>query len=99
MKTPMIKIGGKNIPAMPPKTGMWRRFIAMKSSDIDFESEEALDMMIEFIVAAFRNPAVTAEAVEAELDLEEFFPLFGQIGEWMRHRMEEKMKADPDGGK
>ena len=96
MKAPTIEVDGKKISALAPRMTAWRKLIKIRSADVDFESEEALDLMLDFIADVFNNPKVTPSALEQNVAIEDFFAMFQEAGKWIEHRMNEKMnKIDP----
>lgn len=96
MKAPTIEIEGKKIPAMAPRMTAWRKLLKIRAAEIDFESEEALDLMLGFVAEVFNDKRVTPETLEKNVAIEDFFSLFQEAGRWIEHRMNEKMnKIDP----
>lgn len=92
MKAPTVTIDGKKIPALSPNMKAWRMLIKIRSADVDFESEEALDLMLEFIAEVFNSKEVTPKTLEENVAIEDFFPIFQEVGAWIEHRMNEKMR-------
>lgn len=96
MKAPTVTINNKKIPALAPTMRAWRKLLKIRSAEVDFESEEALDLMLEFIAEVFNNKEVTPKTLEENVAIEDFFAMFQESGKWIEHRMNEKMnKIDP----
>lgn len=96
MKAPTVKIDGKTYAALSPRISAWRKLIKIKSSQIDLDSEEGLDMMIDFFVDVFNNKSVNAEAIEENVAIEDFFMFFQECGFWIEHKLHEKMSQVPE---
>ena len=97
MKAPSITVEGKKMVAMSPKTSAWRLMLKIQGSDLDLESEEGFELMLDFVIAAFGNKSVTKKTIEDNVDLEDFFPLFKELSLWLEHRISEKMKKVDEG--
>lgn len=93
MQTPKIKIDGKEYKAQK-KMKLFRNFVRISNSQSDMETEEGIDELITFIASCFPKE-VTPEKVEEEMDFDEFFALFGQIGRWIRATVDKKLIEVP----
>lgn len=99
MENPTITLQGKTYTAPDPKVKLWREVTKFKDkfSDKAQGDQEALSEMERLISAAFNHPEVSVEAIEDELDLDEFVPLFYQIAGWVADVVSRKMKELPNG--
>ena len=95
MKTPILKINGK---IYKPKKRMklLRKFFKLHESDIEFESEEGLEQIIDFVVCCFNDPDITAETIEEHVDFDAVFVLFRDIGEWVQHELQKEVGELPN---
>jgi hypothetical protein len=95
VKVPVLKIDGK---LYKPKKRMklLRKFFRLRESDIDIESEEGLDQLYDFIVSCYNDPAVTPESIDENVDIDEFFILFRDLGQWLMYEMQKKFGELPN---
>jgi hypothetical protein len=91
MLAPSIKVDGKVYKVKKPNMKAWRKIIKLQTNESGFNSEEGLDAMLDFIAGVFKDPNVTPESIEDNLDLDEFMPLFKSIGDYIGYIIEQKI--------
>lgn len=96
MKTPTITIDGKVIKAKKPKVKMWRKLIKIQNSVNELESDEGLDELLDFFATVFKDERVTPDSIEENLELDQFFSLFKDIGQWIGQLVNAKTGEIPN---
>lgn len=78
---PEITIDGKKYVMPKPKVKLWRHMIKFSDAQAkgELSGEPMLDEMLNLIAMAFRNPAVTSESVEENMDMEDLPSFFNYI--------------------
>jgi hypothetical protein len=97
MKTPTITLNGNTFKAKKPKVKMWRRLIKIQNSQNELESDEGLDELLDFFCVVFNDEKVTPDSIEENLDLDDFFTLFQDIGTWIGELVGAKTGEIPNG--
>lgn len=98
MNAPTITLNGKAYTAPAPKMKLWRaalKFHQMFENSSPTE-QLAFEEMENLIVTAFNNPGVSAQALEEELELEDFIALFQSITTWITEIVNDKVTQLPN---
>jgi hypothetical protein len=91
IKAPSITINGKTVKAKEPKLKIWRKLVKLQTNEADLNSEEGLDLLLDFFSNVFQ---VDAEIIEDNVDLSEFFSLFAEIGTWIAKIVEARTEKN-----
>lgn len=87
MLAPKLNVNGKVVKAKEPKIKIWRKLVKLQNNEADLNTEEGLDILIDFFAEVFD---ITTEEVENNVELGDFFGLFGDIGQWIAETVEKK---------
>lgn len=96
LQAPQITINGKKYTMPKPKIKLWRHLIRFRNGE--FTEEQAFDEMINLVVLAFKNPDVTFEAVEENMDFNDLKMVFAHISQQVTGVAGAKMAQIPNGG-
>jgi hypothetical protein len=99
MNAPTITLNGKTYTAPSPKVKMWRQFVKFQEVRDKMDTQQALDEMLRLIAEAFNHPDVTPQAIEENLGLEDFLPIFNEISSWIGQIVTMKINQLPNAQK
>lgn len=93
-KSPSITVNGKTY-KVKKKLKLLRRLYSLKDSEMDMETIEGMEELYQFMVDAFSDDEITMDVLEDELDIDEFFELFGKTAIYLKSTMGSKMGSLP----
>jgi len=100
IKAPKINLNGREYTANKPKVGIWRKIIKFNNNIGDKNiatDEEAYNELLSLLVEGFNNPEVTAESIEAGLDIDRLMPAFQDMSRWIGNLVADKAAQLPNG--
>lgn len=93
-KVPSIIVDGKTYKAKK-KLKLLRKMFELQDNELETESIEGIEVLYQFVADCFGNENVTMDAIEDNLDIDEFFSLFQEIVVWMKTSMAGKLESMP----
>ena len=96
IEAPKMTLEGELFTAPNPKIVLWRKVMSFQERKRTLPLDEASKGMIELIAEAFRDPKVTPERIETELEIEELIPLYNNITLWVSDKLISKMSQVPN---
>lgn len=91
-----IILNGKTYTAPNPKVKLWREITKFKEVNEGKDVNEVLDDILTLISGAFKNPEVTPESIEENMDLEDILPTWLQVVDWVNQKINSKMTQLPN---
>lgn len=81
---PSLTINGKLVRAKNPKISLWRKISKLSKGDIDFNTDEGIDVLVDILALTFD---VSAQEIEDNVELADFMNIFTEISVWLEHVM------------
>ncbi|QKS71903.1 hypothetical protein FLK61_35130 [Paenalkalicoccus suaedae] len=94
LKPPQITIDGKTY-KVKKRLKLLRRMYELNDQEIEVESIEGLEVLYQFLVDCFNDEAVTMDAIEDNVDVDEFMDLFDAVAGFLRDSFTSKMESMP----